>query len=125
MPTLKSIEALDKYLSERTVGTLAYRHLTGNDLGNELQAALQHDCEMDIQLVRQCVEAKGWKFDVFPISGVASPSFAIIHAGETTITAYVEPQDVNDGDQLTPIAQRSKWLQTLDKVKRFFSGKGH
>lgn len=121
METLKSVDALYKYLNERPVGTLAYRHLTGPQLGDEIQQGLQKDCEMDMDLVRKCVEDKGWEFEPFPELG-GPPHFVIIRAGETTITAYIAPQELTHAEALTPTAKTSKWRRTINAVKRLLLG---
>lgn len=122
METLKSVDALYKYLNERPLGSLTYRHLTRNDIGDEIQQGLQKDCEMDMELVRKCVEDKGWEFEPFPDWGLTPPHFAIIRAGETTITAYIAPQELTHAEALTPTAKTSKWRRTVDAVKRLLLG---
>lgn len=122
METLKSVDALYKYLNERPLGSLAYCHLTRTELGDELQDALQKDCEMDILLVRSCAEAKGWEMDIFPDTGNVPPSFAIILAGETTITAYIQPQELANPEDLTPSAKTGRWKRTIDALKRLILG---
>lgn len=122
METLKSVDALHKYLKERPLGSIAYRHLTGVQLGEDIQQGLQKDCEMDMELVRKCVEDKGWKFEPFPEMGVVPPHFVIIRAGETTITAYIAPQELANPEDLTPSAKTGRWKRTIDALKRLILG---
>lgn len=127
MVSLKSVDALEKFLNARQPGSRTDQHLTRIVIGDEIPEALQKDCEMDLGLVRECVEAKGWELEVFPDFEGTPPSFAIIRIGHTTVTAYLKPVSDEDWGTLNldaahEVAIKGPFVRLLHRIKTFFVG---